>query len=136
MEAEVINTQLPAPISFNGEAPTESFVNATPDWRAILEQAVSEHPKGKAGVSVRLGVSRSYVSRVLSSGTSAYEAPPSFITKVIERLYMVAECPHTSQPQPFSECRAVSLSPPPTHNPSRMALWKSCQRCPNKPIKD
>lgn len=136
MEAELINAQLPERVSFNGEALAESFVNVAPDWRSILELAVSEHPKGKAGVSVRLGVSRSYVSRVMSSGTSAYEAPPSFITKVIERLYMVTECPHTLQPQPFSECRAVSLSPAPTHNPSRMALWKSCQRCPNKPVKE
>ncbi len=136
MEAEVMSAQLATPVSFNGEFTAGSFVNAEPDWRAILEKAVSDHPKGKAGVSVRLGVSRSYVSRVLSHGASAYEAPDSFITKVIERLYMVTECPHTLQPQPFSECRAISLAPAPTHNPLRMALWKSCQRCPNKPVKE
>lgn len=106
------------------------------NWRAVLAKAVSEHPKGKAGVAVQLGMSRTYVSRVLSTGTSAYEPPSHFITKVIDRLYMVGLCPHTQQPQPFSECRAVSLMAPPTHNPQRMALWKSCQRCPNKPVKE
>lgn len=136
MEAEVINAQLPERVSFNENSPQEYFAKTEPDWRAILEKAVAEHPKGKAGVSVRLGVSRPYVSRILSSGASAYEAPGSFITKVIERLYMVAECPHTTQPQPFSECRAIAISPPPTHNPLRMALWKSCQRCPHKPVKE
>lgn len=112
------------------------LINATPDWRAILEKAVADHQKGKAGVSAQLGVSRSYVSRVLSNGASAYTAPDSFITKVIDRLYMVAQCPHHGMPQPFSECRAVALSPAPTHNPLRMALWKSCQRCPNQPVKE
>lgn len=136
MDAETISAQPSVPVSFNRNTGGECFALAGPNWRDVLAKAVAEHPKGKAGVAVRLGVSRSYVSRVMSEGSSAYAAPDGFIRKVINRLYVVALCPHTGEPQPISECRAIANAPAPTHNPNRMALWKSCQRCPNKPTKE
>lgn len=137
MEAEVINAQLPERVSYNENLASESFVKA-PDFREVIAEAIKTlGAKGsKAAVARRLGVSRAYVSRVMSEGVSRYEPPQKFITKVYDRLYMVTTCPHTGQPQPFSECRALALAPAPTHNPMRMAIWKSCQRCPNKPIKE
>lgn len=130
-------TQLPERISFNGNFPGQSFVKAAPDWRTVLAKAVADNPKGKAGVAIQLGVCRSYVARVLSGATNQWalkSVPRQFIDRVIDRLYMVTACPHTGKPQPVSECRAIALTPAPTHHPMRMAVWKSCQRCPSKPI--
>lgn len=107
------------------------------DWQALLSAAVAIHPQGKAGVAVRLGVSRSYVSRALSSGASGFaHTPKKFITRVIDRLHVVAECPTSLQPMARSECKLRGAGPAPTHNPWSMRLWSDCQRCPHLPGKE
>ena len=107
------------------------------DWRALLDSAVSSNPKGKAGVAARLGVSRVYVSRVMSVGASAFKQPPAaFIERVIDRLFSVSECPVTFQPRPRSECLRVGGGSAPTHNPIAMHHWSKCQSCPHKPGKE
>lgn len=129
-----VNAQLPEQISFNGNSPQKNCAETPPDWRAVLAKALSESKEGtKAAVAKVLDVSRPYVSRVMSEGKSRYEPPPEFIAKVLDRFYMVAACPHNGLPQPASECRSIAMASAPTHHPHRMALWKSCQRCPHKP---
>lgn len=107
------------------------------DWHALLVAEVAAHPKGKAGVAARLGVTRCYVSRVLSTGASAYaKAPQKFIDRVIDRLHVVADCPATNSPKPRSECKRLGNGAAPTHNPLAMRIWIECQRCPHKPGKE
>lgn len=103
------------------------------DWRTLLISEVARDPRGKAGVSERLGVSRAYVSRVLSAGTSGLaDTPQKFITRVIDRFHVVDFCPATQQPQPRRECHKAN-GPAPTHNPQAMRVWRCCQTCQHKP---
>lgn len=107
------------------------------DWRALLaREVVAAGKEGKARVAIRLGVSRAYVSRVMSTGKSAFaEVPPSFIERVISRFHTV-RCPARGDHEmPYADC-AKANGPAPTHNPLSMHLWRECQRCPNKPTKE
>ena len=98
----------------------------------LLIGAVADAGKGgKRAVATRLGVSRPYVSRVMNGDIDPM--PERFITRVIDRLHVVAECPATLQPQPRSDCKRIALAAAPTHNPLSMRIWRSCQRCPHKP---
>lgn len=111
---------------------------AQPDWRALLaaEVAARKDEGGKAAVAKRLGVSRSYVSRALSTGTSAYkDVPQEFIDRVLGRFHRVV-CPAIGdQEQPRTECNKANGAAP-IHNPLAMRIWRECQQCPNKPVKE
>lgn len=106
-----------------------------PDWRAILAREVALHPRKKAGVADRLGVSRAYVSRAMSAGSSAYLAvPQAFIARVLD-LESDVDCPASGGRIARAECRKAN-GPAPTHNPLAMRLWRECQRCAIKPIQE
>lgn len=106
------------------------------DWRALLAAELARAPRGKAGVAERLGFSRVYVSRVMSTGSSAYaDVPQKFIDRVISRFHVVS-CPaRAGQEMPYADC-AKGNGPAPTHNPLAMHIWRECQRCPNKPTQE
>ncbi|WP_153159646.1 helix-turn-helix transcriptional regulator [Zoogloea sp. 1C4] len=99
-----------------------------PTWRRLLREALAELGS-KQRVADRLGVSRPYVSRVMSGDIDP--PPQTFIDRVTYRLEVV-QCPHTFQQQPRGDCRGA-LAPAPTHNPFRLALWQRCQTCEHKP---
>lgn len=106
---------------------------AVPDWRAILAREIALHPRGKAGVAERMGVKRSYVSRAMSTGASAYtEVPDAFIRRVMD-LESDVDCPAIAARAPRAECRKANDAAP-THNPLAMRIWRECQRCPLKPL--
>lgn len=111
---------------------TELLVTPAPEWRGILAREVGQHPRGKAGVAERLGVSRSYVSRALSVGASAYDqVPQAFITRVLD-LESDVDCPAVRGRIARAECRKAN-HPAPTHNPLAMRIWRECQTCAIKP---
>jgi hypothetical protein len=99
-----------------------------PKWRRLLIEALAELGS-KQRIATRLGISRTYVSRVMTG--SINPPPQAFVNRVIYRLEVV-HCPHTLQQQPRDECRSA-LQPAPTHNPYRLALWQVCQSCTHKP---
>jgi len=104
-----------------------------PDWRAILAREIGLHPRGKAGVAERMGVSRAYVSRAMSAGASAYaDVPADFIRRVLD-LESDVDCPAIGARAPRADCRKAN-QPAPTHNPLAMRIWRECQRCPLKPL--
>jgi hypothetical protein len=109
---------------------------AVPPWRDILLREVAGDKRGKAGVATRLGVSRSYVSRVLSSGSSAYaEVPREFILRVLD-LESEIVCPAAANTKrPRADCHKAN-TPAPTHNPLAMRTWRECQSCANKPAQE
>lgn len=108
-------------------SPPEAMLS--PTWRRLLDEALAELGS-KQLVANRLGVSRPYVSRVM---TGSIKSPPqSFIDRVTSR-FEVVDCPHSCQQQPRGDCR-VALESAPTHNPFRLALWQACQTCPHKPM--
>lgn len=107
-------------------------VTPLPEWRGILTREIDLHPRGKAGVAERLGVSRAYVSRAMSDGTSAYaKVPQTFISRVLD-LESDVDCPATGGRVARAECRKAN-GPAPTHNPLAMRTWRECQTCAIKP---
>lgn len=104
-----------------------------PDWRAILAREIALHPRGKAGVAERMGIKRSYVSRAMSTGASAYaEVPYAFIRRALD-LESDVDCPAVGQRRPRAECR-IALGACPTSNIPDARRWRECQRCPLKPL--
>ena len=101
----------------------------------LLGEAVKGDKKGKAGVASRLGYGRAMIARVLSPN-DPLQITEALAQRVIDRLYVVAECPATLHSQPRSECRRLALGPAPTHNPLSMRIWRLCQTCPHKPEVD
>lgn len=113
----------------------DNVLTPNPDWRAILAREVALHPRKKAGVAERLGVSRTYVSRATSTGASAFkDVPRDFIARVLD-LEADVDCPASGGRVARAECRKAN-GPAPTHNPLAMRLWRECQRCPIKPIQE
>lgn len=100
----------------------------------LLKQAVADHPKGKAGVAIRLGYGRPLIARTLSPN-DPLEMSAALADRVIDRLHVIPECPGNFQAMPHSECRRISTGPAPTHHPGHMHIWKTCQTCPHKPEK-
>ncbi len=107
---------------------------AAPNLYALLQAAVTGDKRGKAGVAARLGVSRGYVSQILSTGRSARAPSPEFVRRVLTRYHVVV-CPARGwQETPYADCIKAN-GPAPTHNPLAMRIWRECQRCPNRPAK-
>lgn len=98
----------------------------------LLEKAVAEHPDGKAGVAKQLGCGRSLISRVLSPN-DPLKISAALARRVIDRLHVIPSCPATQRPKPRTECQSMAFIPAPTHNPSTMQIWKTCQTCPHRP---
>ena len=98
----------------------------------LAEAVAAAGKKGKAAVARRLGVSRCYVSRVLSPNDPC-KLSEDTARKVIDRFHVIPECPATLQPQPRSECSRISHGAAPTHNPLSMRIWRTCQTCEHAP---
>lgn len=129
----------PIPHEGGGELSARAAVEAEEAWLVLLLAACAHHPRGRAGVADRLGVSRAYVSRALATAAGGKSGIGSgvgekFQRRVIDRLCEVRECPATLQAQPVSECRRIALKPAPTHNPLLMRIWGVCQSCMYKPL--
>ena len=101
-------------------------------WRDIIDREIAADPRGKAGVADRLGVSRCYVSRVLTAGRAGYQAvPKKFIARVLD-LTADVDCPATGSRAPRADCHKAN-GPVPTYNPIAVGVWRTCQTCPLKP---
>lgn len=100
----------------------------------LLTDAVAADPKGKAGVSSRLGAGcgRSLLSRVISP-SDPLEISEKLAKRVIDIFHVIPVCPATGAQQPRSECHRLSAAKAPTHNPGAMRVWKTCQTCQHKP---
>ena len=105
-------------------------MDSSKHWRALLEVAVQR--SNKTAVAAQLQVSRSYVSRAMSTGRAALASvPQAFIARVKAR-YLVVECPFRQATVPWATCLDAN-QPAPTHNPLMVAAWRACQKCPKKP---
>ncbi|GAB2182643.1 hypothetical protein DLREEDagrD3_28660 [Denitratisoma sp. agr-D3] len=134
--AEPAPTAIALPLFLPADAPL---------WQRLLVDEVSQAEKrgngGKAAVARLLGFKRAYVSRAVATiegRPSGFPGgvPQTFIDRVLDRLYVIRECPATFQSQPRAECDRIGNGPAPTHNPQSMRIWKECQRCPHRPTKE
>lgn len=102
----------------------------SPNWRQALEAAVAQHPHGNKGVAELLGVSRTYVSRVMTGHMPV--APLRFIERVRNTLQQV-HCPHLRRPLPPADCRAYAHRTYAQVSQFEVDHWRACRACPNRP---
>lgn len=106
--------------------------DARPLWRQLFDAAVAKH--GPVNLAVMLGYSNhTLVSRIKNGHV---EASGQFQARVMDRLYIVAQCPATGLEEQRSHCKQIAHAKAPTHNPLAMRTWKVCQTCPHKPEKE
>lgn len=105
-------------------------------WFRLLEKAVAEEPRGKAGVVDRLiaagaqRVSRTQLSLVLS-GT--YPASPQRLAAKVLAVYDRHHCPYLGADVSIDHCIAITRGPVPTWDPAALDNRRVCQTCPHKP---
>lgn len=99
-------------------------------WFRLLEQAVTDHPRGIAGVADDLVASRAALSLILNG---KYPAKTDRFARRVEDAYDRQDCPHLGEPVTRPACRAHALRQAPTSSPREMRHWRACQQCPHKP---
>lgn len=99
-------------------------------WLELLQQAVREHPRGKAGVSDDLDISRTAISLAING---KYPAKTDKIAAKVMEAYARVDCPHLSETISINTCRAYALRTAPTNSPREMRHWRACQTCACKP---
>lgn len=101
--------------------------------RALLAEAVAADPKGKAGVAVRLGVSRPLIARVLSENDPLEVSDK--LAALVAGLLTRFICPHLKTEITPAQCAAYAGRAVPTSNTREVRHWKTCQTCPHGPVK-
>lgn len=99
-----------------------------PDWRDVLEREISADPRGKLGLSERMGVSRVYVSRVATGNIPPEQVSPRFIARLYESLEAYI-CPHTGQTIAPSLCRQTAARTYESLTFAEVDQWRACQSC-------
>lgn len=97
-----------------------------------LELIRAELAAGKTlqQVSQEIGYSRPAVS-LYNSGK--YPSEVEAIEAAIVKAYDRRLCPHTAELIEPEVCTRKALSPKPFGGTERLAWWRCCQSCPNKP---
>lgn len=103
--------------------------------RLLIEAVDRAGAKGKAAVAARLGCSRTLLSRLLSPN-DALEISEKLAQRLIDVYHVIPACPATGAEQARSECLRLSHGKAPMHNPMAMRIWKTCQNCTHKPVKE
>jgi hypothetical protein len=99
-------------------------------WRDLLQQAVADHKRGRAGVAEQIGVSRTALSLILGG---KYPAKTDRIAAKVLDTYARIDCPHLGQTITQAQCRDFASRGAPTNSPRDMRHWRACQSCPLKP---
>lgn len=81
-------------------------------------------------ISDEIGYSRTAVS-LYNSGQ--YRSDVACLESAILKAYDKRRCPHTAELIGPEVCARKALSPKPFGGSDRLAWWKCCQHCPNKP---
>jgi len=102
----------------------------TADWRALLDQAIAEDPRGITGVAERIGYSRPAVSRVLAG---CYPNPGKVGAAVLAAYNLVA-CPHLQRGIKPDDCRAYAAMRYQAIAAAQVEHWRACRKCPLNPL--
>ena len=98
-----------------------------PNWFQLLQDEARR--TSMTQVSARLGYSRTSISLVLSG---KYLGKTDKVAKRVTRILAQAvPCPFLHVDLPAEECRENCAKRAPTHNPTAMAHWRYCQKCPH-----
>lgn len=105
-------------------------------WFALLQQAVAENRKGRAGVAERLReagavrVSREQLSLVLSG---KYPARTDRLAAKVLAVFDRHRCPYLGEMVTQEHCIAVHRGPTPTWDPAALDNRRICQTCAYQP---
>lgn len=114
--------------------PHEPQSAAVPEWFATLSREAEQHPRGKAGVAERLGVTRPYVARVLTNNIPLASVSPKFVERVVDS-YGGWNCPHTGTHISARACRACASQTYESLSFAEVDQWRSCQGCACNPLR-
>lgn len=108
-----------------------------PRWLALLKQTIAQHP-GRGGVlkaAQAMGVSRTYVARVLMTGENRIKVPSqAFINRVIAAFGQGrVDCPHLARDIAPGECHAYARRSYGAISAADVPHWRACQSCPQNP---
>lgn len=103
------------------------------DWLALLQQAIDGDARGISGVADRMGVSRPYVSRVLSG--SIDPVPEKFTTRVLATFARI-DCPHLRSSLAPQACSAFARRSYGAISAAEVPHWRACKKCPNNKPED
>jgi len=103
------------------------------NWPDVLAREIAADPRGKLGLSERMGVSRVYVSRVATGHIPPEQVSPRFIARLFESLDAIT-CPHTRTPMAPSVCRSHAARTYESCSFAEVDHWRACQGCPHNPI--
>jgi hypothetical protein len=112
---------------------TRLEISDHPAWVAILAREIAADPRGKLGLSERMGISRVYVSRVATGHIPCERVSQRFVTRLYESLEAY-ECPHTRAAMAPSVCRGHAARTYEELTFAEVDHWRSCQRCPRNPL--
>ena len=91
-------------------------------------QAVEADPRGISGVAERMGVSRPYVSRVLSG--SMDPVPDKFTDRVLATFARI-DCPYLKTPLAPQECSRYARRSYSAITAAEVPHFRACKKCPN-----
>lgn len=100
------------------------------EWRELLKNGVETDPRGISGVAKRMGISRPYVSRVLTG--SMDPVPVKFTDRVLATFARV-ECPYLKTALAPQECRAYAQRSYSAITAADVPHWRACKKCPHRP---
>ena len=102
-----------------------------PHWIAQLASAVGE--SSCAAVAKRMNVSRTSVSLLLAN---KYPSPSTHHMQAkVEALFGGVSCPMLGE-IPNAQCQTEREKGFIGSNPTRIQLYRACQRCPNNPMRE
>jgi hypothetical protein len=105
-----------------------------PEWFATLSREAEQHPRGKAGVAERLGVTRPYVARVLTKNIPMASVSPRFVERVVDS-YGGWSCPHTGAHISARACRSCASRTYEALSFAEVDQWRACQGCAHNPLR-
>lgn len=94
-------------------------------WFATLKAEVGL--SSMQAVADVLGVSRTTISLVVSG---KYGGKTDAVAQRVNDRLGWFDCLYDGKKLTPETCRAISQADAPTHNPSKLAQWSACQRCP------
>lgn len=108
---------------------TSEIAAPAPHWLTVLKAEADRTSMGV--VANRVGYSRTSISLVLAG---KYPGKTDRIAEaVMDKLVTAVDCPYLGESLPAEVCRQHATGPAPTHNPLKLAHWRTCRQCPQQP---
>ncbi|MGH1577733.1 helix-turn-helix domain-containing protein [Planktotalea sp.] len=106
------------------------------EWIEVLR---AENVAGKtvADIAREIGMPRPSVSMLINGTYPAdlNKASAKHAAKVMRLYQNKVACPHFARAIGFAECQEHAAAPMSLSHPTKLKLWRACQRCEDNPIR-